>query len=163
MKPAALGIIFHNQRQDVLLVQRCDVPVWVLPGGGIEEGETPEHAVIREVKEETGLVVKIRRKTGCYLPANLFTSMAHVFECEVVSGTLTASDETPWLKFTNIYDLPTHFFPYHLEWLFDALNYSTTVHGRLSNRTFLSIVLYYTLRPRWALKYLQSRWKCLGK
>ncbi len=34
---------------------------WLLPGGGREEGETEEQCVIREMKEETGLDVKIDR------------------------------------------------------------------------------------------------------
>jgi 8-oxo-dGTP pyrophosphatase MutT (NUDIX family) len=32
---------------------------WLLPGGGVEHGEHPEQAVIREVMEETGLPVRI--------------------------------------------------------------------------------------------------------
>lgn len=39
-------------------VQRGDI-VWTFPGGGIEAGETPEEACIREVKEETGYVIAI--------------------------------------------------------------------------------------------------------
>lgn len=163
MKPAALGIIFRNGNREILAVQRRDVPVWVIPGGGIDDGETPEEAVVREVKEETGLDVSVKRKTGLYLPANLFTSTAHVFECEVLGGDLTQSDETQHVHFFPIANLPTPFFPYHCEWLQDALTYSTTVQKSMSNRTFFSILLYYTLRPLWGLRYLWSRWISSGK
>ena len=163
MKPAAIGIIFRNNNSEVLIVQRRDVPVWVLPGGGIDEGETPEQAVVRELKEETGLLVTVTRKTGCYLPANPFTSTAHVYECEVISGDLTQSDETRHVRYAPMQQLPTHFFAYHREWLDDALNYSKTVRKQMSNGTFLSILLFYTLRPIWGMKYLWSRWVASGK
>ena len=63
MAPQAVyGILFSEDKKEVLLVQRRDLPVWVLPGGGLDPGETPEEGVIREVEEETGLQVKIVRE-----------------------------------------------------------------------------------------------------
>src|SRR3972149_4314104 len=46
----------------VLLVQRASEPLagqWSLPGGAVELGETLEEAVVRELKEETGLTVRV--------------------------------------------------------------------------------------------------------
>ena len=37
-------------------------PFYELPGGGVEEGETPEDAVVRELEEEVGLHVRVERK-----------------------------------------------------------------------------------------------------
>lgn len=39
---------------------------WALPGGRMKEGETAEEAVVREIKEETGLTVKVVEKIGEY-------------------------------------------------------------------------------------------------
>ncbi len=53
----------------ILLVKRGTVVFkgfWALPGGRVETGETIEQAVMREVKEETGLDVEIVRKIGEY-------------------------------------------------------------------------------------------------
>ena len=54
----------------ILLVKRDTVPFkgyWALPGGRMEQGETVEQTVIREVKEETGLDVEIVRAVGDYV------------------------------------------------------------------------------------------------
>jgi 8-oxo-dGTP diphosphatase len=53
----------------ILLIKRDTVPFkgyWALPGGRAEAGETVEQAIVREVKEETGLEVEIVRKIGEY-------------------------------------------------------------------------------------------------
>ena len=64
---AAAIIEFPNNK--VLLIKR-GTPVfrgyWALPGGKVEDGETVEEAMVREVREETGLAVEIVKKIGEY-------------------------------------------------------------------------------------------------
>ncbi|HML03638.1 MAG TPA: NUDIX hydrolase [Candidatus Bathyarchaeia archaeon] len=58
---------FADER--ILIVKRRTVPFkgyWALPGGRVEAGESVEEAIVREVKEETGLDVEILRKIGEY-------------------------------------------------------------------------------------------------
>lgn len=51
------GIVVFNRSGKVLLCKRNDVAnSWQFPQGGIEEGETPLKAALRELKEETSLV-----------------------------------------------------------------------------------------------------------
>lgn len=50
----------------ILLTQREDFETWVLPSGGVEEGESLAQAAIRETKEETGLDVELTRLVGIY-------------------------------------------------------------------------------------------------
>lgn len=54
-------VIYH---QKILILKRVrpssdGLGYWELPGGGLEYGETPHEALIRELKEETGLDIKI--------------------------------------------------------------------------------------------------------
>jgi len=72
----------------VLLVYHKKLDVWLYPGGHVEDNETPDETVVREVMEETGLVVEIiGEKDESLADANADVSVLHqpyVLLCELV-------------------------------------------------------------------------------
>jgi putative (di)nucleoside polyphosphate hydrolase len=53
---AGVGAVIVDARDRVMLFERRDIPgAWQFPQGGLEKGETPIQAIIREIKEETGI------------------------------------------------------------------------------------------------------------
>ncbi len=87
----------------VLLTRRADNGQWCLPSGGMESGESAAEACEREVFEETGLRVRVKRLVGVYShpdqlviypDGNKVFIVALHFEAEVLGGDLGLSDET---------------------------------------------------------------------
>jgi len=63
---AAAGIVFDDRRR-LLLIRRGREPAaltWSVPGGKCLPGETAEAACVRELAEETGLLVRVERLAG---------------------------------------------------------------------------------------------------
>ncbi len=57
-------VLFDNE---VLLIKNLNLSYWIMPGGGIDKGETPEQCTVRELKEELDLHdLKIAYKLGEY-------------------------------------------------------------------------------------------------
>ena len=56
IRPGVAAVIFAGDR--VLLQRRDDTGRWGLPGGAVEPGESVRQALVREVREETGLEVE---------------------------------------------------------------------------------------------------------
>jgi glycerol-1-phosphatase len=115
----------------VLLQQRSDNGFWNLPGGGLELGESVAQACMREVREETGLEVKVVRLIGVYSTPEITTMrypdgrviqyMTSLFECRVIGGKLEVNEESLALDWFDPQQLPEPFSPNHIPRLQDAL------------------------------------------
>lgn len=96
------AIVFDGGREKILLMRRTDNGKWSLPGGALEAGESVTEACLREVKEETGLDVEIKRFVGIhsdpnrllvYPDGNKYHLISLAFELAVVGGELQTNDE----------------------------------------------------------------------
>ncbi len=115
----AFGIIVDDVGR-VLLCHRRDIDMWNLPGGGMESGELPPHAVIREVKEETGFDVAVGRLIGVYGKPDR-DDLVFAFACEITGGQLTETDESDACCYFAPDDIPLNTNPKQVERVYDAL------------------------------------------
>lgn len=150
------GLIFSPDRTSVLLIQRRDVPVWALPGGGIDANESPEHAVMREILEETGFTVKVERLIGDYLPINRLAKRTHLYECTILSGQPQTGSETRALRFFPLTQLPPLPPPY-LEWIVDAEKQHPPIQKVLTSVNYLTLLKHLFRNPLLVIRFLLAR------
>jgi ADP-ribose pyrophosphatase YjhB (NUDIX family) len=117
--PAASAIV-TNEAGEILLQRRSDNELWALPGGTMDVGERIAETVVREVREETGLDVKVTGIVGVYSdPGHVIAySDGEVrqefnicFAAKVAGGRLSMSDESTevrWVAPKGIEELPMH-------------------------------------------------------
>ncbi|WP_414935599.1 NUDIX hydrolase [Amycolatopsis sp. cmx-11-51] len=103
-----VGGIVHDERGRILLIRRANEPgrgLWSVPGGRVEPGETDEAAVIREMREETGLNVMPSTYVG---NARRGRYDIHDYACSVTGGTLRAGDDADdarWIDAVTLIEL----------------------------------------------------------
>jgi ADP-ribose pyrophosphatase YjhB (NUDIX family) len=62
-KMVVVKAIIKSEKDDVLLLKSAYKDSWQLPGGGVDTGESPEIALQREIREETGLLLTLKDLT----------------------------------------------------------------------------------------------------
>ncbi|CCV63626.1 MutT/nudix family protein [Alteracholeplasma palmae J233] len=125
-----VGGCIRNSKGEILLQRRKDKNVWGFPGGAIELGESAKEAVIREIKEETGLDIIPRKMIGVYTHyfdeypnGDSAQVIAIFFDLEIVGGKLDDNnDETLELKFFNETKCPKLVNQQHEDALIDMIN-----------------------------------------
>lgn len=113
------AVVVHAGR--VLLIQRGKEPLrgrWLVPGGTVEAGETLEQAVVREVREETGVEVRprelltvidrIERDAAGEL---LYHFVVVDYLCDYVGGEVTAGSDAAAAAFVPRDELVAHDLP----------------------------------------------------
>lgn len=109
-----VGAIITDDRGRLLLIKRGHEPdagLWSLPGGRVEPGETDEQAVIREIREETGLSVQCDRLVGSVQRAGLGGAVVDIrdYAVTITGGELAAGDDAAdarWVSPADLAGLP---------------------------------------------------------
>ncbi len=97
--------IIRDSDNKILLVLRNDYDLWNLPWGALESNESPWNWVIREVKEETGLDVKVKKLNWVYSKVNE-DEIVFSFECEIIGWKIQLNEEAKDIKYFSFNDIP---------------------------------------------------------
>ncbi len=117
---AGVGVIIRDERGRILLEKRSDCGLWGIPGGSVEPGESVERTAVREIREETGLTVRVTRLFGVYsgggarlvtFPERVVQLVDTLVEAEIVRGKLKCSPESEELAFFPLNELPKGIVP----------------------------------------------------
>ncbi|MGF9696158.1 MULTISPECIES: NUDIX hydrolase [Paenibacillus] len=129
------GAIIENNKGEILLQRRRDRNAWGFPGGAMELGESAVDTAIREIKEETGLVVSIGDLVGIYTKyfdeypnGDQAQTIAFMYRGKVIGGQLDASnEESIELRFFSPDFVPELFNQQHKDAFEDFINNRTGI------------------------------------
>ena len=145
-----LGSNIAIMRDDkILLTKREDFEVWCLPGGHNDPGESLAQTAIREVREETGLEVRLTHLIGLYSRPGWKNGAYHIayFAAEVIGGEMKPQvNEVLELRF---------FSPEEMPWDAMLVGHADRVRDALAGASGLAV----TEGARWPFSDDVDRWQ----
>lgn len=115
--PATAALVFNGDGR-LLLVKRGMEPgkgLWSLPGGFVEADEPPHEGVLRELREETGVIGEIGRLVDAVFEDSPFYGPLIIIGYQVIptGGTLRAGDDAVEARYFSLNGLPQVAFDSH--------------------------------------------------
>lgn len=119
VKVAVSAVVQDNQGR-ILLIRRSDNGKYSIPGGGLEAGETVAQAVVREVREETGIEADVTDLVGvfsnpdhviAYDDGEVRQEFSVCFRAKPIGGAPRLSDESTaveWVPLEQLRELDIH-------------------------------------------------------
>ena len=99
------ALVFDEQGRVLLFKHTYRKFAWGIPAGSLEHREQPEHAVVREFREETGMQIEVQR----LLLAESSKDDHHVsliYVCRILSGEFRESNEICEMRYFALDELP---------------------------------------------------------
>lgn len=105
-----VGAVIKDDQGRLLLIKRGHAPgagLWSLPGGRIEPGETDAEALVREMREETGLVIDPGQLIGAVRRPARDGAVFDIrdYAATVTGGTLRPGDDAADARWVNAREL----------------------------------------------------------
>jgi 8-oxo-dGTP pyrophosphatase MutT (NUDIX family) len=125
MKTTSFGVLIRNEHGQLLMAHATGQKHWDIPKGGAEDGESAKAAAVREVREETGIVLAEdalqelgRFKYLSRKDLHLFRVALHTRDCDISACRCTSffphyatgvmTPEVDRFKWVDITDIPAH-------------------------------------------------------
>jgi len=104
-RAAVAAMIFDEQGRILLFKHTYRKYEWGIPAGGLEYGEQPENAIVREFFEETGIQIKVEKLLLAESSIDDH-NISLIFLCNIESGIFKESSEISEMKYFDVKDLP---------------------------------------------------------
>ena len=123
---AVAAVVFDEQGRILLFKHTYRKLEWGIPAGGLEYGEQPKDAIVREFFEETGMTIEVQR----LLLAESSRYDRHiglVYLCKITGGEFHESHEVVAIEYFDVENLPPM--------LFDEQDLIKDIHSNLNVQT----------------------------
>ena len=148
------GLLFIDDK--IVLIKRRDIPIWEIPGGAIDPEETPEEAIVREIKEETGINAKVEKKVALYSSDSKFLTPVFLFKLSPISceELKSCKNEVKEINSFKIEALPSPLAPFYKSWIEDTSLNIPYFEKFVEGITTFNMTKYFLCHPIISIRFL---------